>query len=278
MAKIAILVSGQTRDLDKNWERWLQDVDTLFGQHEYDFFGHTWTDQQGLPDKTANFIEFKKTDQNEVWEGAKPYLWDLIPGKTEWLEKQEYIDLLNGKSNMYDFIKGRIIGVYSQMYSHCQVCKLADGHLPHYNAFVRWRWDGGLWEEQWQEHKDAWYKNLNDYIMWQGEYKHKYWLRKKANICVTLPFVSGPDTFMSDLCWLQNKMATEHFMGLENFWTNIHKARTQYKSTYERPTDHGLWHDFILQNEINVLPYAPNISGHGLVAHTWPKENKKWHN
>lgn len=278
MAKIAILVSGQTRDLDKNWERWLQDVDTLFGEHDYDFYGHTWNDQQDLPDKTANFVKFVKTNQDEVWEGAKPYLWDLIPAKTEWLENQEYIDLLNGKGNMYDFIKGRIIGVYSQMYSHCQVCHIADGNLPNYNAFVRWRWDGGIWEEQWQIHKDAWYKNLNDFIIWQGEYKHKYWLRGDPNICVTQPFIAGRNKFMQDLCWIQNKRATELFMDLENFWHNIHKARIQHSTTYERGTDHHLWQDFIIQNKINILPYAPNIAGHGLFAWDWHKENKQWTN
>lgn len=135
--KVAVCISGQTRDFNKNKEIILNDLESLFGDHEYDLYGHTWSDCE-KPDDMSIFKVFAQTDQNIISDWVKE---DIQTFGTfyDWNDMPEYVEILNKDTGYLQFICDRSKGRLGQTLSAHECFKL----VPHnsYDIIVRYRWD-----------------------------------------------------------------------------------------------------------------------------------------
>ncbi len=140
--KIAITVSGQTRTHNQIEDQWYSDIEEVFGDFDYDIFGHTWMDQE-MPNSKNKFQMMESNDQSmiDTWvsknlltHGYTNPMWANDP---DWNSK---ID--NGGARQHILDSSR--AAYGQ-YVSAHLCWDNMAHVAHeYDLIVRYRWDAGI--------------------------------------------------------------------------------------------------------------------------------------
>lgn len=140
--KIAICVSGQTRNHNTYSSRWLEDINHLFADYEYDLYGHTWVGQP--KPVTSRFREpFKGLcfdDQTIIDDWVKrDHITNGFYDKA-WSDNPEWKNIVkDGKA--FDHILATSRMAYGQFVSTFLCMQQVKGD---YDAVVRYRWDIGL--------------------------------------------------------------------------------------------------------------------------------------
>lgn len=276
MTKIAICVSGQTRDISSNPEvqKGFADMLSLFDDWDYDLYGHTWSDQTPPgQDILDMFTQYTTTDQECIWNDViaispvynRHINWtNFFSYQREWDTKQEYVDILNGTSDKsyIDFAKDRIKGTVGQVWSAHESFKMVNQGIP-YKFIVRLRWDIGYND------------NLDDDHLLLEITRFKRilldWTNKKNG------FANGPISntnclaaddsfndesgipFMNDHVFVFNNNA--------QFRNNILKVPTVEslcniirKYIAPIPSAHDLWAQWFAANNISFSTVLPNIT------------------
>jgi len=162
--KIAICVSGQTRGIVEHGDKFLDTLHDLFGNHEYDLFGHTWDDQDDpLPDVLNRFTSYKKQPQSEMWDavlsvcsdesGHRLEPSDFVSWRDYFWDRPEYVDMMNGKGDLdlLEFMQQNVYGAMGQLWSahECMLSATSDIGHDKYDIVIRLRWDASILQPYW---------------------------------------------------------------------------------------------------------------------------------
>ena len=315
--KIAICISGQTRHFNKK-KQYTDDFNkilSLFDEYDYDLFGHTWADQEDPhPEVLNRFTEYRSDPQSIIWDTIanpdahinkinihmsnpqhKHHWTEFLQMRREWMQKSEYLDILNSKSDksFIDFAKERINGALGQTWSAHESFLLTQKDVLTSNArklvdndykfVVKLRWDSMINLYHGHEYTEKTINIFKDNVYnWSHE---KYEFSKDFH-------VDNPT------CLCTNDMICEW----EQYpWSNDHIYLFDYKclkkyvleySPYEMylqllnrlsgvdynvpwiPSAHTLWMQWILCAGFRVSPLLPNF-----LQANGPNEdkiNKEW--
>lgn len=162
--KIAICISGQTRGHNEIRDEFYDGLNAVFGDFDYDLYGHTWTDQE-VPANTTDFVKFTYEDQDVIWDYSKIDLFKLMPYNESWLNKTEYQEYLDGTKDIQEFWKfcsDRVKGAFGQIWS-AHKCFQSVVLENNYDMIIRYRWDNIVKYEEYKTHKEQLQNILTEY-------------------------------------------------------------------------------------------------------------------
>lgn len=294
--KIAICVSGQTRHINKDpiyTQEFLKLLD-LFSDYDYDLFGHTWADQEDPNDTIlSKFTEYRSDDQEIIWDTIidpsqtigpwHPHWWQFVDWKADWVYKEKYINLLNGKSdeNFIEFAKERIKGTIGQVWSCHESILLTKNYRTNqpggygYPLVVKLRWDLKVKDYPTEVFKDVLY-NFTHRIK---EYAPELMGNLSDVTCLATNDVTiGKRTGISfnDFIFAFNGHNDGTLFDqspvqlLSGLIINHQRARLPYVL----PSAHTLWIEWITNAGFIISPVLPNIIG--LTRSIVNNPNKEW--
>lgn len=264
--KIAICISGQTRDYNQNIEKYRDMLDILFSDFEYDIYGHTW-DDCAEPVNADEFKRFLMTDQDEIWNFVKKDLFRLVPFRAEWIESQEYSAALENDTGFVQLCKRISNGAFGQFWS-AYLCLNQIENIDEYSFIVRMRWDN--------------YLTLDNEDIIAGFKKRLLDFKNKKNMdsdfCSTggvllmnEMLVDKTGVFFNDVFFILNTASAKKIIN-----NSIDYAILDiYNKTSKRPTAHHLWYEYLV-NICNCTLSNGLANVVGINSSYLPKENKKW--
>lgn len=265
--KIAICFSGQTRDYELYKDKILDDIDQLFGDHVYDLYGHTWTDCE-VPSNIDDFKKFVQTDQNEISKWVKEDITTFGTFYNSWNDYPEYVDIINGNGDYFQFICKMSKGRLGQTVSAHKCFSLVPPNV--YDIIVRYRWDILINPDIYMYGKD---RAIDDFKVALSHFKHvgydiavpthlRYCLGAAGN--VTIP----------DLFFIMTKECHSYVYNMDI--KKIHRSINQVNLSA-----HSLWgevlahyasrKDGVMGKIVSMLPYLWEAAGY-----RGEKENHKW--
>ena len=155
--RLAICITGEMRSYEKYKETFHNDMETLFGDYEYDLYAHTWH-SESLPIDRSPFTETKSTDQTNIWTRlCEEDPFSAICMTSAIRNSQEYKNALAGEGNMVELMKTITMGTYAQLVSTYEAMNMAPCG---YDGYVKFRWDISCrynpgkadMIQQWKEH------------------------------------------------------------------------------------------------------------------------------
>jgi hypothetical protein len=300
--KIAICVSGQTRNFNENPQMTADflEVLNLFSDYDYDLYGHTWADQEDPhKDVLDKFTEYRSDDQGIIWDAITKYnpatneyfpLWtQFFYTKEEWYKKPEYMDMLEGRdSNYIDFAKDRIYGNVGQVWSAHECFLLLKPHIKNnYKFVVRLRWDSTIRSMHGHEYLKNKVNEFKD-ILYNWSYRKSEWgssdkgemLSKvnclSANNCVishkSVPYCNDHIFVFNAQMLYQNLI---HISPIQLLSKLLHSNLYPDNNFPSLPSAHTLWMQWILVSGFIVSPILPNLTQ----TNSGPydnKPNKEW--
>lgn len=137
--KIAVCVSGQTRRHNFYKDKWLEDLNELFGPNNCDLYGHTWRGQPA-PHYMNLFKGYTCDDQDMIktWVDKNPF--QRMYHNQAWLDNPEYRDMMKD-GRWYEHALDATVRAYGQYWSALLCFKQIE---QDYDIIVRYRWDIGI--------------------------------------------------------------------------------------------------------------------------------------
>ena len=271
--KIAIMVSGQLRDYNQNYNLWKESVDILFKDFDYDLYGQTWQDQP-TPINVGEFVSFNKHDQNIIFDTlVNGNIFNKIPFNSEWTNRPEFRNTLmgRGQTTLDQWLKDIITPAYSQIFG-LQLCSL--GVNKHYDMYVRYRWDNQIANWEYEDNADAWHRTLLDFAKWDHSFKHSITDERKS-VCTFTPGVFHTDCrFIQDMCFLY-KNDLQNSLNTDQFDWNYILTKIVEKLQFS-PTAHELWAEFLIALNQSVLINGPMCVTHSKDGLSHYKPHKQW--
>jgi len=297
--KIAICVSGQTRHFNNN-QKYTDDfyeILGLFDEYDYDLFGHTWADQSNPHGEVKQrFKAYKREDQETIWDTIinlkhtdgkyVPHWEQFIRTREEWFEKPEYMDILNGKSDIsyIDFAKERIKGTIGQVWSAHQSFLLTKPYFEtnNYTMVVKLRWDlmikyfnGHDWVN---DNKKRFKTMLHDWANREVDFVNLH--NHPTCLCADDCFMTYQSTpYSNDHMFVFdgqefNNSKLLHSTPVETIGRLLLSYQPNNYTIPTLPSAHTLWMDWILFNNFVVAPKLPNLTQAN--GPSEGKINKEW--
>lgn len=279
--KIAICISGQTREINKlGILELLEEVLELFDEFDYDLYGHTWHDHDDPKKEFLDrFTEYQSENQEVIWkdiinlmyseEKEEPKYQQFFQIDDQWRNKEEFMDMLHGKSdkNYLEFCKERIKGTVGQVWSAHRSFQLMNQYPRNkYYLVVRLRWDlmiknyfqGDYMDKQKQRFKDMlhYYRN--------NKYDFENTHRKPSVLCADdCTFELRMDPYANDHVYvfdgddfLRSKILTTTPI---QYLVDIIDHYSIGMTMYHLPSAHTLWMQWLLHGGLTVSPKLPDI-------------------
>ncbi len=294
--RIAICVSGQTRHINEdppyNTQEFLKVLD-LFSDYDYDLFGHTWSDHEDPNDTIlSKFTEYRSDDQEIIWDTIidpsqtngywHPHWWQFVDWKADWVYKEKYINLLNGKSdeNFIEFAKERMNGTIGQVWSAHESILLTKNYRTNqpgghgYPLVVKLRWDLKVKDYPTEVFKDVLY-NFTHQIK---EYDPKNYVNRTTSPPTWLATNDVTYDKRRGICFNDFIFAFNgHDDGIffnhspVQLLSELINSHQRARLPYVLPSAHTLWIEWITNAGFIISPVLPNIIGL-----TPPNPNKEW--
>ena len=284
--KIAICFSGQTRHFNDNrlYTEHFYEILNLFDDYDYDLFGHTWADHVNPHGEVRQlFKEYRRDDQEIIWndilhntvhnDDYGPNWVQFFQTNKEWYEKSEYMDILNGKSDVsyIDFAKERIKGTVGQVWSAHESFKLTDKHWAdnNYQMVIKLRWDlmikyfsGKDWVN---ENKKRFKTTLQNWINKEVDFANMY--EYPSCLCVDdlivssshrsgSPYVNDHIFAFSGETWPMDRISKKPAELLSSLLLSYMPSDANEPVL---PSAHTLWMDWIMHNKFIICPRLPNM-------------------
>lgn len=246
--KIAICVSGQTRRHNDYSNEWFGTITELFGDYDYDLFGHTWSDQP-TPITKSKFKKFTVDDQimMEKWIEEDPQ--QRLYHNIGWIQHKDYhIKLKDG--SWYEHAIGATKRAYGQFWSALLCYELVNSD---YDLIVRYRWDIGLKENKEQVkraiHNFSKAQNLTSAL--PGQIDRNIEPMINTDVLVSTPSRSD---YIEDLFFVSNSNILKCKYKPIGHWMD-EMMKIQYP---EKPVAHKGWASLLKALQLNIVTNMPN--------------------
>lgn len=270
--KIAICVSGKIRHYNlttsdnhiTNTDRFHSGLDKMFGEYDYDLYGHTWQDQ-ALPVDLAKYKQVIQTEQSEIWDFVVDN-FKRAPYNRIWKDKPEYIAAMHG-NNMMQFLKDRSYEVYGQIWSNYKSMELARKNDT-YTHYIRYRWDNIV-----AELTDAEFEYQHNIIR---NFMHNRASGPHANASVLAPgsAIIGAD-YVEDRLFVFTEEFTKRVV--DNGLEDIFDAVEFNNNTGCLLSSHELWYNYLLQNECRMIAAGiPFITSSDIPSIPIARPSRNW--
>ena len=308
--KIAICVSGQTRHFNEEVE-YTDDFNkilSLFDEYDYDLFGHTWSDQEDPhPEVLNRFTEYRSDPQSIIWDTItnpvanimnpqhKHHWTEVLQMRREWMQKPEYLDILNGKSDksFIDFAKERINGGLGQTWSAHESFLLTQKDILTSNArksvdndykfVVKIRWDSMInlyhGHEYTQKLIDRFKENVYNWSHEKYEFAKDFHVDNPTCLCTDDLHVEWDAVpWSNDHIYLFDYKCLEKYLlkysPYEIYLQLLDRLSGVDYNVPWMPSAHTLWMQWILVAGFRVSPLLPNfLQANGRDVY---KINKEW--
>lgn len=289
--KIAICFSGQTRHFNKNpqYTEDFNNILALFDDYDYDLFGHTWSDQEDPhPEVLNQFTSYRSDSQDIIWDtiidhkqfGNRYFpVWSqYFQTKEDWFEKEEYIDILKGKSdtNYIDFARERINGTVGQIWSAHESFLLTKNYFisppehgwapTTYVFVVKLRWDLMINLYNGREYVQTRIDRLKEVIHnWSNdkmEYNQAFGKRSPSCLCADDCLLSYNSTpYANDHMYIfDGEKFEKSDMLTHSPVILLADLLLKMEGSFPAlPSAHTLWMDWILSAGFEVNAVLPNI-------------------
>lgn len=280
--KIAICVSGQTRHFNENpqYTNDFYEILELFEDYDCDLFGHNWADQEDPHNEVKQkFKEYRSEDQEIIWKdiiSLNNPTWDqFFHTNKEWYDKPEYMDILNGKSDVsyIDFAKERIKGTVGQVWSAHKSFLLAYPYFKpnKYVAVIKLRWDLMIKRfegENWvNTNKERFKTVLANWINQEIGFNSTCLCADDFIFNNGMPYANDHMFAFSGTQFIKSEISS--ISPAEHLSKILENSSVSYL-----PSAHTLWMDWILNAKFTISPKLPNLfQTNGRDVY---KVNKEW--
>lgn len=290
--KLAICVSGQSRSHNQIADQWYADIEEIFGDFDYDFFGHTWDDQE-LPN-TDKFKGFKTDDQSMIDKFVSKDLMSLAYNNPGWANNDDWNNLLdNGGARQHLLDASR--AAYGQYVSAYMCWEVAAPYADNYDAVIRYRWDTGIRRDEheaWREKVELVKTAILNFCICQNMSMEEIveleqneeivvpnliaYSRDMCNTMVGYPSVLDGDGIL----YIPDHMFVLHSSVLTNvkgrFWAEVLKGAIK-KSYPNKPAAHTGWVPFLKGINAELVTGMPEIHTCIHIRHDGDKDfQHKW--
>lgn len=267
---IAICLTGQMRSFREQEQRFYKQMETLFGDTDYDLYGHTWSDQE-LPNHEDKFTNISVTNQNDIWQRiaeCNPFAAMIVTKQIK--ESPEFQSAINGTGDMYSLMKLVITGLYAQIVSTWECLNAIRVHGKQYDSYIKLRWDGGVQD---MDEPGPWPKiDLWKQDLFRAIEKHKGIAQPMA----LLQQHNDGSRWIPDFMFNFNQSAYEKLIS-KNIFMCINEMGEQHRLNNH---SHDLWEDYLTFNEIKFESMTAEcvigFNSGGPENSVTPKTNKKW--
>ena len=246
--KLAICVSGQTRRHNDYNNEWFGAITELFGDYDYDLFGHTWLDQP-IPITKSKFKKFTVDDQSMMERWAEKDPLQRVYHDISWIKNKDYhAKLVDG--SWYEHAIGATKRAYGQFWSALLCYELVSSD---YDLIVRYRWDISL-QENIQQVKRAIqnFAKAQSYTeALQGQIDKNFEPMINTDVLVSTPSRSD---YIEDMFFVSNNKILKCKSKPIAYWMD-EMMRIQYP---EKPVAHKGWASLLKAMELNVVAGMPN--------------------
>lgn len=300
--KIALCISGQTRDINENHgiQHLLEVISIFEDEYDVDLYGHTWTDQEDpYPILLNRFCEYQKEEQSVIWDTITSpdnivqdwsrQGWDYwFQTKKSWWNDPDYMAILNGTSetSYIDFAKERIYGTVGQVWSAQRSFNLVSDNIEKqgYKAIVRLRWDMCInWSQgrpRTEERIETFKQQLYDWIYSKNDFAENQPSHSLYSNCMAADHTIIHDfnaPFFNDFCFvfkgndsnvIKDIVLTDVMHVFKKIFSDLSETGHSHL-----PSSHTLWAQYLIAQRLKIIPKLPDIfNAYGALQ----KSNKRW--
>lgn len=263
---IAICLTGQMRNFREQEQTFHNQMETLFGDTDYDLYGHTWSDQE-LPNHGDKFTKISVTNQNDIWQRIaewNPFAAMIVTDQIK--QSTEFLAAINGTGDMHSLMKLVITGLYAQIVSTWECLNGVSHAGKQYDSYIKLRWDSGI-QDYSSTYIDLWKQDL-----FRAIEKHK----ETPQPIALLQHNDSGHRWIPDIMFNFNPSAYKKLIS-KNIFMCINEMGEQHRLNNH---SHDLWEDYITFNEIkfesmsavSIIGFNDSGPDNGGTI----KTNKKW--